>query len=42
MRIAQRHAFSGPPESAKTLAAYVIALEEIRNGGTVVLLDFEM
>lgn len=38
----KRHAFSGPPESAKTLAAYATALEEVRNGGTVVLLDFEM
>ena len=26
----KRHVFSGPPESAKTLAAYAIALEEIR------------
>ena len=34
--------FSGPPESAKTLAAYAIALEEIRQGGLVLLIDFEM
>ena len=38
----QRHLFSGPPESAKTLAAYILALEEVRAGGTVVLIDFEM
>jgi len=38
----KRHVFSGPQESAKTLAAYVVALEEIRAGETVVLLDFEM
>jgi len=38
----KRHVFSGPPESAKTLAAYAIALEIIRSGGSVVLIDFEM
>jgi hypothetical protein len=38
----KRHIFSGPPESAKTLAAYAIALEEIRLGGNVLLIDFEM
>jgi hypothetical protein len=38
----KRHLFSGPPESCKTLAAYVVALEEIRKGGVVVLIDFEM
>jgi hypothetical protein len=38
----KRHVFSGPQESAKTLAAYVVALEEIRRGEVVVLLDFEM
>lgn len=38
----KRHVFSGPQESAKTLAAYVIALQVIREGGRVVLLDFEM
>jgi hypothetical protein len=38
----QRHLFSGAPESAKTLAAYAIALEEVRVGGTVALIDFEM
>ena len=32
----------GPPESAKTLAAYVIALAVVRTGGSVVLIDFEM
>lgn len=38
----KRHVFSGPPESAKTLAAYAIALEEVRLGGNVLLIDFEM
>jgi hypothetical protein len=38
----KRHVFSGPQESAKTIAAYAIALEEIRVGGTVILIDFEM
>jgi hypothetical protein len=38
----KRHVFSGPPESAKTLAAYAIALNEIRLGGNVLLIDFEM
>ena len=38
----KRHVFSGPPESAKTLAAYAIALQEIRRGGDVLLIDFEM
>ena len=37
----KRHVFSGPPESAKTLAAYAIALDEIRLGGNVLLVDFE-
>jgi hypothetical protein len=38
----KRHVFSGPQESAKTLAAYVIAIQVIRCGGGVVLIDFEM
>jgi len=38
----ERHVFSGPPESAKTLAAYAIGLEVIRAGGTIVIIDFEM
>jgi len=37
-----RALFSGPPESGKTLAAYCIALLEIRTGGAVVLIDLEM
>jgi hypothetical protein len=39
-----RHVFSGPQESAKTLAAYIIGLNVIRtNPGThILLLDFEM
>jgi GNAT superfamily N-acetyltransferase len=38
----KRHVFSGPQESAKTLAAYVIGLEVIRAGQSIVLIDFEM
>lgn len=38
----KRHVFSGPQESAKTLAAYVIGLSVVRTGGTVVLIDLEM
>lgn len=38
----KRHVFSGPQESAKTLAAYVIGLQVVRSGGRTVLIDFEM
>jgi hypothetical protein len=44
----KRHVFSGPQESAKTIAAYALALEQIRvpsddpNCGFVVLIDLEM
>ncbi len=38
----KRHVFSGPPESAKTIAAYAISLQVVRDGGRVVLVDFEM
>lgn len=38
----KRHVFSGPQESAKTLAAYVVGLHVVRDGGRVVLIDFEM
>jgi AAA domain len=38
----KRHVFSGPPESAKTIAAYFVALAVIRDGGLVVLVDLEM
>lgn len=37
-----RHVFSGPQESAKTLAAYAIALQVVRAGDRVALVDFEM
>jgi hypothetical protein len=37
-----RHVFSGPPESAKTLVAYLILIQVVRDGGTSVLIDFEM
>lgn len=38
----KRHVFSGPQESAKTLAAYAIGIEVIRQGGPIVIIDFEM
>jgi hypothetical protein len=38
----KRHVFSGPQESAKTLAAYVLGLSVVRAGSSVVLIDFEM
>jgi hypothetical protein len=38
----KRHLFSGPQESGKTMAAYAIALEEVRAKGSVVLIDLEM
>jgi hypothetical protein len=38
----KRHVFSGPQESAKTLAAYAIGLEVVREGGSLILIDFEM
>lgn len=37
-----RHAFTGPPESAKTIAAHAVALEHVRDGGGVLLVDLEM
>lgn len=38
----KRHVFSGPPESGKTLVAYALALQVIRDGGSVLVLDYEM
>lgn len=38
----KRHVFSGPQESAKTLAAYAIGIEVIRTGKPIVVIDFEM
>ena len=38
----KRHVFSGPQESAKTLAAYAIALQVVRKGDIVAVIDFEM
>lgn len=38
----KRHVFSGPPESAKTLAAYIALLEVVRDDGLGILMDFEM
>lgn len=39
---ALRHLLSGEPESMKTLAAMILALEVIRAGGHVIYADFEM
>jgi hypothetical protein len=38
----KRHVFSGPQESAKTLAAYAIVIETVRTGQTCIIIDFEM
>ncbi len=38
----KRHVFSGPPESAKTLAAYCVLIQTARVGDTSLLVDFEM
>jgi hypothetical protein len=38
----KRHVFSGPQESAKTLAAYAIGIQVIRDGNIIILIDFEM
>lgn len=38
----KRHVFSGPPDSAKTIAAYCVLIATIRTGATGVLIDFEM
>ena len=37
-----RHVISGPPETAKTLFAFVVALEHLRAGGVAAVIDFEM
>jgi hypothetical protein len=38
----RRHVLSGPPESMKTLLAWIIALNALRAGRIVVAVDFEM
>jgi hypothetical protein len=38
----RRHVFSGEPESMKTWAVLVLAVEQIRAGETVLFVDFEM
>ena len=38
----KRHVISGPPESTKTLVAYILLLEAQRAGQTVAIVDFEM
>lgn len=38
----KRHVFSGPPESAKTLAAYTMLILAARHNGRGLLIDFEM
>ena len=37
-----RHGISGPPESIKTVVAWIVALEHVRAGNTVAVVDFEM
>lgn len=39
---ARRHVFSGAPESAKTLIAYHLLLEALRDNNPVTIIDFEM
>jgi hypothetical protein len=38
----KRHVFSGPPESAKTIAAYCLLLQTVRQDDTALIIDFEM
>jgi len=38
----RRHWFSGPPESLKTLVAYIVLLAAVRMDEDVALIDFEM
>lgn len=38
----RRHVISGPPESTKTLVAYLLLLQALRQGEGVAILDFEM
>jgi hypothetical protein len=38
----KRHLVSGPPESLKTMLCYLLALEHIRAGGVVGIVDLEM
>ena len=36
------HGISGPPESIKTVVAKILALEHVRAGNTIAIVDFEM
>jgi hypothetical protein len=38
----KRHLLSGPPESLKTMLAYILALEHIRAGGKAAIIDLEI
>lgn len=38
----RRHVFSGPPESGKTIVAYIELLSVVRSGGRAILIDLEM
>jgi hypothetical protein len=38
----KRHLVSGPPESLKTMLCYILALEHLRAGGVVGIVDLEM
>ena len=37
-----RHGISGPPESIKTVVAWILAREHVRAGNTIAVIDFEM
>ena len=37
-----RHGISGPPESIKTVVAWILAREHVRAGNTIAVVDFEM
>jgi hypothetical protein len=38
----KRHVISGPPESIKTVITWILALEHLRAGNTIAVVDFEM
>lgn len=38
----KRHVISGPPESTKTLIAYIAVIETVREGHNTAIIDFEM
>ncbi len=38
----KRHAISGPPESIKTVVAWILGREQVSAGNTIAVVDFEM